>query len=59
MNPFGTYDNIELFDYLAEKGFSLDKKDKDGVRPIDIARKYQGSKIYKKLLKLGIKESKF
>lgn len=56
-NPVGTYDNIELFDFLAEKGFNLDLSDRDGIRPIDLACCFKGSKIYKKFLKLGVKDS--
>lgn len=56
-NPLGTYDNVELFDFLAEKGLNLDKPDKEGVRPITLAKAFKGSKIYKRLLKLGIKDS--
>mmetsp|Transcript_38778 Transcript_38778/g.28673 ORF Transcript_38778/g.28673 Transcript_38778/m.28673 type:complete len:101 (+) Transcript_38778:2775-3077(+) len=53
----GTYDNIELFNYLLEKGFNANLEDNDRMRPIDYIKIFKGSKIHKKLLKLKIKES--
>lgn len=56
-NPFGTYDNADLLQYLCEKGFDIDLPDSEGRRPIDLAQQFKNSKIYRKLQKLGIKES--
>jgi hypothetical protein len=47
-----------MLSFLIKKGFNFDKKDKDGVRPIDLVKNVSNSNIYRKLVKVGVKEDK-
>jgi len=52
----GTYDNIDMFNYLQERGFNPDLPDHEGKRPIHYINNFKNSKIYNKLKKLKIQE---